>query len=83
MSDCEIRFKQMDHAVLCTMSSALHLITNNVLNKMGGGNILVYNRKAEEYLISKSQLDHTIIHPGGLIDDVVSPKVLKLGHGHL
>ena len=44
---------------------------NYILNKMGGGDILVWKRKAEEYLIDQSQIDHTIIHPGGLTDDAV------------
>ena len=42
---------------------------SHFLNKMGGGNILVFKRKAEEYLVSQSQMDYTIIHPGGLTDD--------------
>ena len=47
---------------------------NNPLNKLGDGNILVWKRKAEEYLISDGGcISHTIIHPGGLIDDEVSP----------
>ena len=45
---------------------------NNNLNKIGGGNILVWKRKAEEYLMQQSGIDYTIIHPGGLIDDAVS-----------
>lgn len=34
------------------------------------GNILVWKRKAEEYLIA-SGLNYTIIHPGGLGDETV------------
>ena len=44
---------------------------DNNLNKLGGGNILVWKRKAEEYLTQQSGIDYTIIHPGGLIDDAV------------
>jgi len=33
----------------------------------GNGDILLWKRKAEKYLV-KSGLDYTIIHPGGLID---------------
>lgn len=46
---------------------------DNRLNKLGeqeGGNILVWKRKAEQYLID-SGLEYTIIHPGGLIDEAV------------
>lgn len=46
---------------------------DNRLNKLGeqeGGNILVWKRKAERYLID-SGLEYTIIHPGGLIDEAV------------
>ena len=45
----------------------------NFLNSIGkqadgsGGDILLWKRKAERYLIS-SGLDYTIIHPGGLVD---------------
>merc|ERR1712032_547266 len=35
-------------------------------NKMGGGNILLYKRKAEIYLVN-SGMGYTIIHPGGLL----------------
>ena len=42
----------------------------NRLNTLGNGNILVWKRKAEEYLIA-SGLPYTIIHPGGLSDDKV------------
>ena len=43
----------------------------SMLNKMGNGNILVWKRKAEEYLMEQSSIDYTIIHPGGLIDSEV------------
>ncbi|MEW5297232.1 MAG: hypothetical protein WDW36_000456 [Sanguina aurantia] len=39
----------------------------NALNKLGDGGILMWKRKAEQYLIA-SGLQYTIIHPGGLID---------------
>lgn len=41
---------------------------DNFLNTIGDGNILVWKRRAEKYLID-SGLDYTIIHPGGLKDD--------------
>lgn len=36
----------------------------NALNKLGDGGILMWKRKAEQYLIA-SGLQYTIIHPGG------------------
>lgn len=41
---------------------------DNFLNSIGDGNILVWKRRAEAYLI-RSGLNYTIIHPGGLKDD--------------
>lgn len=41
--------------------------SDNFLNTIGDGNILLWKRKAEEYLI-ESGLKYTIIHPGGLLD---------------
>ena len=40
---------------------------NHPLNKMGNGKILVWKRKAEQYLID-SGIDYTIIRAGGLVD---------------
>ncbi|KAK9843114.1 hypothetical protein WJX74_007197 [Apatococcus lobatus] len=50
----------------------------NRLNTLGNGNILVWKRKAEEYLIA-SGLPYTIIHPGGLSDDKGGERELVLG----
>ncbi|KAL4420164.1 hypothetical protein ABPG77_008300 [Micractinium sp. CCAP 211/92] len=41
---------------------------DNFLNTIGNGNILVWKRKAEKYLVD-SGLTYTIVHPGGLIDE--------------
>lgn len=41
---------------------------DNFLNTIGNGNILIWKRRAERYLID-SGLNYTIIHPGGLKDD--------------
>jgi len=41
---------------------------DNFLNTIGDGNILVWKRRSEAYLIN-SGLNYTIIHPGGLKDD--------------
>lgn len=38
----------------------------NTLNKIGDGNILVWKRKAEQYLAA-SGLTYTILHPGGIL----------------
>lgn len=37
----------------------------NSLNKIGDGDILVWKRKAEQYLVA-SGLTYTILHPGGV-----------------
>lgn len=51
---------------------------SNRLNSLGNGNILVWKRKAEEYLIA-SGLNYTIIHPGGLIDEQGGEREIVLG----
>lgn len=40
-------------------------------NKDGSGNgdILLWKRKAERYLVEETDLDYAIIHPGGLVDN--------------
>lgn len=40
---------------------------NHYLNRIGDGNILIWKRKAEQYLID-SGIDYTIIRAGGLLD---------------
>ena len=40
---------------------------NHPLNSIGNGNILIWKRKAEQYLID-SGIDYTIIRAGGLLD---------------
>ena len=40
----------------------------NRLNKIGDGNILIWKRRAERYLIARGFPSYTIIHPGGLQD---------------
>jgi hypothetical protein len=58
---------------------------DNFLNTIGklpkeenSGNILLWKRKAEEYLIS-SGLKYTIVHPGGLLDKKGGEKEVLLG----
>ena len=57
----------------------------NFLNTIGrkegddlSGNILLWKRKAEQYLIA-SGLPYTIVHPGGLIDKAGGEKEIVLG----
>lgn len=51
---------------------------DNMLNKIGDGNILVWKRKAEMYLVD-SGLPYTILHPGGLKDTPGGERQLVLG----
>lgn len=51
---------------------------NHMLNRIGNGNILVWKRKAEQYLID-SGIDYTIIHPGGLINEPGGKRELIVG----
>jgi len=66
----------------------------NMLNTIGrkkdpetgeetGGNILMWKRKSEKYLIEKSENDsnlkYTIVHPGGLINEPGSQRELIVG----
>lgn len=53
---------------------------NHYLNSIGNGNILVWKRKAEEYLID-SGVDYTIINPGGLLDEPGGKRELIAGKG--
>jgi uncharacterized protein YbjT (DUF2867 family) len=48
------------------------------LNKMGNGNILIWKRKAEQYLID-SGIDYTIIRAGGLLDAPGGERQLLVG----
>jgi uncharacterized protein YbjT (DUF2867 family) len=57
----------------------------NFLNTIGrkdgdelSGNILLWKRKAEQYLIA-SGMQYTIVHPGGLIDKAGGEKEIVLG----
>jgi uncharacterized protein YbjT (DUF2867 family) len=51
---------------------------DNTLNKIGGGNILVWKAKAEEYL-ANCGVDYTIIHPGGLSNKVGGEREIVVG----
>jgi uncharacterized protein YbjT (DUF2867 family) len=51
---------------------------NHPLNKMGNGNILIWKRKAEEYLVN-SGVNYTIIRAGGLLDQPGGVRKLLVG----
>ena len=48
------------------------------LNKMGNGNVLIWKRKAEEYLIN-SGINYTIIRAGGLLNELGGKRELIVG----
>lgn len=51
---------------------------NNMLNKLGNGNILIWKRRAEQYLID-SGIDYTVINPAGLVDKEPNEKEIIFG----
>ena len=51
---------------------------NHILNRMGNGNVLIWKRKAEQYLID-SGIDYTIIRAGGLLDQPGGKRELLVG----
>lgn len=51
---------------------------NHPLNSLGDGKILVWKRKAEQYLI-ESGIDYTIIRAGGLLDQPGGQRELLVG----
>lgn len=51
---------------------------NHPLNRIGNGNILIWKRKAEEYLID-SGIDYTIVRAGGLLDREGGVRELLVG----
>ena len=51
---------------------------NHLLNSIGNGNILIWKRKAEQYLID-SGIDYTIIRAGGLLDQPGGKRELLVG----
>lgn len=55
----------------------LNSIGKNKKDGTGNGDILLWKRKAEKYLV-ESGLDYTIIHPGGLTDDPAGEKMYVL-----
>ena len=55
---------------------------DHVLNRMGNGNILIWKRKAEQYLID-SGVDYTIIRAGGLLNEPGGVRELLVGKDDL
>jgi uncharacterized protein YbjT (DUF2867 family) len=72
----------LKHVVICSSMGGTN--PENPLNKLGlsedgkGGNILLWKRKAEKYLID-SGITYTIIHPGGLTDDEGGVREIVVG----
>ncbi len=65
----------VDHIVLVGSMGGTN---NHPLNQLGNGNILVWKRKAEQYLID-SGIDYTIIRAGGLLDKLGGVRELIVG----
>ncbi len=66
----------VDHIIL--MGSMGGTNENHPLNKLGNGNILIWKRIAEEYLID-SGIDYTIVRAGGLLDESGGKRKLLVG----
>jgi len=72
----------LSRVVVCSSMGGTN--PENPLNKLGrgedgkGGNILLWKRKAEKYLID-SGLEYTIVHPGGLLDEPGGERELVVG----
>ena len=72
----------VSHVVVCSSMGGTN--PENPLNNFGrdetgkGGNILLWKRKAEKYLID-SGITYTIIHPGGLVDEDGGKREIVVG----
>jgi len=74
------------HVVICSSMGGTD--PSNMLNALGreslpdgstkGGNILLWKRKAEKYLID-SGLPYTVVHPGGLLNEPGSKREIVIG----
>ncbi len=74
------------HVVICSSMGGTD--PGNMLNALGrtvnddgstsGGNILLWKRKAEKYLIDSGR-PYTIVHPGGLVNEPGNQRELVLG----
>ena len=66
----------VEHIVLVGSMGGTNI--NHPLNAMGNGNILVWKRKAEQYLIN-SGINYTIVRAGGLLDKEGGVRQLLVG----
>ena len=72
----------VQHVSICSSMGGTD--PENPLNRLGrsddgkGGNILMWKRKAEMYLID-SGLRYTVVHPGGLLDEDGGKRELVVG----
>jgi uncharacterized protein YbjT (DUF2867 family) len=74
------------HVIICSSMGGTD--PSNMLNALGreklpdgttkGGNILLWKRKAEKYLID-SGLPYTIVHPGGLLNEPGGKREIVIG----
>ena len=73
----------ISHVVICSSMGGTN--PENPLNKFGqsdddadAGNILLWKRKAEKYLVD-SGIPYTILHPGGLLDEEGGKREIVVG----
>ncbi|MFP4135376.1 MAG: SDR family oxidoreductase [Halothece sp.] len=66
----------VEHIIL--MGSMGGTNENHPLNKLGNGNILIWKRKAEQYLID-SGINYTIVRAGGLLNESGGKRKLLVG----
>lgn len=66
----------VEHIIL--MGSMGGTNENHPLNKIGNGNILIWKRKAEQYLID-SGINYTIVRAGGLLNEPGGKRKLLVG----
>eukprot|EP00966_Prymnesium_polylepis_P294007 6790322-Prymnesium_polylepis.1 len=82
------------HVVICSRLTGVWVLCepaaepDNMLNSLGretlpdgssrGGNILLWKRKAEKYLID-SGLPYTVVHPGGLTNEPGAKREIVIG----
>jgi nucleoside-diphosphate-sugar epimerase len=91
MAEASSSASSAKHVVVCSsmggtdpdnMLNALGRSTDPETGKVTGGNILLWKRKSEKYLIEQSSdnnLKHTIVHPGGLINEPANQRTLIVG----
>lgn len=74
--DAAIKFGVKHVVIVGSMGSTEE---NNMLNRIGNGNILRFKRKSELYLI-ESGMPYTVINPGGLLNEPEGERELVVGH---